>query len=196
MVLCRQFFGGVVAVTLFSMTGVAQATLHEQPVLNPAPKHFLTLKGRIDPQLKGKIHLQFVQSYVAMNKDCMQYINRFEGVLGHPVKDIVFTPKLDERGNYSLLIPLDKYVYGRCHWQSSSLGLHLTDSTSHQDFGPEGFIVYGKTSKHIPSYYNYVCQDTVASCRLHIPPGSLAGFSLSAKRSSTQVFNLLSKTSL
>ena len=182
-----RWIGIVISLSL-SLSSFAGVPI--RPTLNPTPKHFFTLQGRIDPSLKGKVNLVFVQKYAGMSATCTQNLNTFEGIEGQPTQEVVFVPRPNAQGHYVLPIPLDRYLQGRCDWQPYSFGFRFSKKANADT---EVFIDYGKKTKDNPSVYSLVCQDTVASCHVVIPKGSYASFSISGKTSSTLEFNLLKK---
>jgi hypothetical protein len=51
-----------------------------QPVVNPNPNYFMTVKRHVAPELAGKVKLVWVTTYYTTNQKCNESINKFEGI--------------------------------------------------------------------------------------------------------------------
>lgn len=94
---------------------------HYQPHLNPNPQYYMVIKGHVAPELVGKVQLKWRATYSSTIKACDKTYNWFEGVDGWRWVTDYFTARVDERGDYLVKIPLDKYRPGFCRWQIASV---------------------------------------------------------------------------
>jgi len=88
-----------------------------QPVVNPNPNYFMTVKGHVAPELAGKVKLVWVTEYYTANPECEVVTNQFEGVRNAREIKNSLVVKPNSTGNYEYKIPLDKYLPGFCRWQ-------------------------------------------------------------------------------
>ena len=88
-----------------------------QPTVNPTPKYFVTISGNIDPKMKKPIYMGFWASYAGYNDKCQVVANKFEGVVAMPGKTDFYPAITDKQGNYTVKIPIDKYVKEPCDWK-------------------------------------------------------------------------------
>ena len=91
------------------------------PKVNPNPKYFMTVKGFIDPRLKGRIHLTIVAEYNNYNPKCNLWISHLQGA-NTPwqiFRDYKIKP--DAKGGYEIKIPLDHYQQGKCNWHVAAI---------------------------------------------------------------------------
>ncbi len=95
------------------------------PQLNPHPKYFMTVKGKIDPALQGKIKLVWQASYATNNAHCQKVINSWEGVYAPREKKFFYNTVPDQQGNYQMKIPLDGLESGYCQWKINTIGYKL-----------------------------------------------------------------------
>jgi len=189
----RSLIKGMIKVLLLSCAAVALmacASNRHEPQLNPYPKHFLTIKGYIAPELKGRIYLSFVQSYITTADACFHVTNSWAGSEEGSIKNDIYRPELDKQGHYQLHIAIDKYLPGVCKWVAWNLGYSLTSSPKEPSSG-EGFIDYGNSADSIPRFYNLVCKDNPSDCRIKIPKGTYSSFTINPNNSYTINLNLL-----
>jgi len=92
-----------------------------QPVVNPSPNYFMTVKGHVAPELLSKINLKWQAIYSTTNPACDKTYNKFEGVVGWRQVALNFETHVDKQGNYEIKIPLDHYRQGFCQWKISML---------------------------------------------------------------------------
>lgn len=107
------------------LTSCSKPDRHDEPQLNPTPKYFLTVKGRIDPAVMENVNLVWSITYASNNRDdnkCRNVVNRFEGAIFPLYKDDSFIMQPDARGYYTYKIALDKYVPGYCEWKPLAAG--------------------------------------------------------------------------
>ena len=92
-----------------------------QPVINPHPQYFMTVKGHIAPELVSKIKLKWQAVYSTTNSACDETYNKFEGVVGWRQIIKNFEATVDKQGDYEIKIPLDHYQLGFCQWKISMI---------------------------------------------------------------------------
>jgi len=92
-----------------------------EPVVNPHPKYFMTIKGYVSPSIADKIQLKWVAIYSTTNPKCDKTYNSFEGVVGWRQIKVPFIAKLDKNSRYQFKIPLDYYESGLCEWKIASV---------------------------------------------------------------------------
>ncbi len=93
------------------------------PIVNPHPKYFMTVKGKIDPRLIGKITLGIQGMYVTNNKVCDNTYNLFGKYIDHRYKMVTFYPTTDPRSSdYEIKAPLDYFEPDFCKWSILTLG--------------------------------------------------------------------------
>ena len=106
------------------------------PVLNKHPKYYFTVKGYIDPKLKGFIKTEWKVEYVAFFPKCDNTSNTLEGY-GIPINKIfIYKPKPDKNGNFVLKIAMDKYQPGMCEW--NVIAIDYIVKTRHQTISNRG----------------------------------------------------------
>ncbi len=89
-----------------------------KPTINPNPKHFITISGKIDPRLEG----EFQVIYQTTNKQCQEVINRFEGVYVPREKDYLYKIYPISHNNYKLQVPVDSIkIGGYCDWKLTGI---------------------------------------------------------------------------
>lgn len=101
------------------LTGCGQSEPHDEPQLNPHPKYFLTVKGRIDPAIAHNVNLVWSISYATNNEQdnkCQNVVDRFAGAIFPLTKDDSYTVQPNQQGYYAYNIALDKYIPGYCKW--------------------------------------------------------------------------------
>ncbi len=94
------------------------------------PKHYLTLKGHINPKIAKDF--KFYMDYATSKRSC-DSINYYAGVRGVRVKTFPVSLNPDKLGNYEVKIPLDKFRKGFCDWGAYGFGFKYKVS-------PYGFI--------------------------------------------------------
>lgn len=102
-----------------------------KPVVNPQPRYFMTVEGRVDPILTKKFKLKLGMRYYSTNPKCRvlsQYSSPLEGAKFDRDLSDFYVVKPNDAGQYHIKIPLDKYKSGYCRWQPLWLGYTLTDS--------------------------------------------------------------------
>ena len=82
-----------------------------QPVINPHPKHFITITGKIDPRLSSAI----IAIYETENEKCFIVTNALEGA-NYPRQTQFIYPIKTKNHAYSLKLPVDKLLADRCKW--------------------------------------------------------------------------------
>ena len=97
----------------------------QQPVLNPHPQYFMTVKGHIDPALLGRLKLNWGVSYVVNNSQCIEVTNRLEGAEAPLTLNKNHIIKQAQTGNFTYKVPLDKYLPGKCRWAVGGAGFEF-----------------------------------------------------------------------
>jgi hypothetical protein len=94
----------------------------DYPKKNPEPTQFLSLHGTVD----GSLGIKFRVSWMAENPDCRYKISYIEGVDAQyaVAEDIDFNP---ENSKYSLLVPTDGMLPGRCSWRFAGISMTMAD---------------------------------------------------------------------
>jgi hypothetical protein len=85
----------------------------DYPQVNPAPQHFVLMHGTIDPSLD----VRFALAWGAQSEECRYAISRFAGVYGRYSAGGPLVIKPDAAGAFSVRIPIDGVLPGRCGWQ-------------------------------------------------------------------------------
>ena len=172
---------------MFAITGCA-----ELPVLNPHPKYFLTIKGYISPELKNKVHLKFIQDTATDADACLRTTNVLAGMKEGYAKTDTYSVSPDEKGQYKITIPIDKYKKGKCEWIPQFVSLYINSRGKIQQ---SGFASYGKEIRKIQTKsINYYCNNSFQSCSITVrPKGAHVDILLSSKNSRTIFFNIFSK---
>ena len=101
-----------------------------QPVVNPNPNYFMTVKGHVAPELAGTVRLVWVTEYYTANPECEVVTNQFEGVRNAREVENTLIVKPNSSGNYEYKIPLDKYLPGFCRWQVSDSSYILSSKNN------------------------------------------------------------------
>lgn len=93
------------------------------PHRNPNPKYFVTIKGTVSPGLQDKI--RFYMSYATSAERCEhQGFNYSYG----KSKSINIKPQFNNKNEYSIVLPLDKYKSGWCNWSANNFGYYFTNN--------------------------------------------------------------------
>lgn len=100
-----------------------------KPVLNPHPKYFMTVSGRVDPALKGSVPVSFRLRYQTTNPKCRWNLNSVEGVDSDRYISVVHKVIPNSKGNYHFKFTLDKYLPGYCNWTASDFENAIADPT-------------------------------------------------------------------
>jgi len=90
---------------------------YAKPVMNLHPTRFLTVKGRVDPNLKIVWHIE----YGTQNPKCEITTNWLEGVTDGRGRDFAYSVTPEADGYYTLQLPLDKLKPGMCKWAPLAL---------------------------------------------------------------------------
>lgn len=88
-----------------------------KPQLNPHPKYFVTLTGNIEKHMPYPMTIMYKATYAAYAPTCGEWISRLEGVQGLAAKNFYYPVKVNQQGNYTVRIPIDKYIPGKCNWK-------------------------------------------------------------------------------
>lgn len=176
-----------------SMSLISSANANEEPQLNPNPKYFLTITGNIAPELKDEVSLSFFQTYGGYSEACIKTVNWLEGVKGSPSKEDTYSAILDSTGYYSLKIPLDKYLPGKCGWVPFSLSYNF-QLKNHPISTPEALANFDDKNqqyeKYNPSEYNLICSKNLAHCSIDIARGTSMALFFLPDQSVTLIFNV------
>jgi hypothetical protein len=113
----------LLSATLLNACGKPQHELagKYQPVLNPHPHNFITVRGYISNKLSKQVQLIWHVSYYTNNSKCKKIINSFEGVTSPLSKIDSYTVITNKDHRYLIRIPIDRYQQGLCKWQASQL---------------------------------------------------------------------------
>lgn len=90
------------------------------PHLNPHPQYFVTIKGTVSPELQDKI--RFYMRYATRAKRCEhQGFNvNYSSARADKIK-----PRFNNKNEFSIVVPLDKYKPGWCEWNASDFGYYF-----------------------------------------------------------------------
>jgi hypothetical protein len=108
----------ILVVLLFA--GLHYWHIHErQPIANPHPKYFVTIKGNIQPHMPYPMTVMFRASYAAYNPKCAVQGSWFNlsGLDYMPGKPVYYPAKPNAQGDYVIKIPIDAYKPGKCDWK-------------------------------------------------------------------------------
>ena len=101
-------------------------SLSIKPKLHAHPKYFLLAHGHIAPSLLDAVALRWTAIYASNNPKCQYYKSPGAKSAGvYSLRQVVTTWKsrANNKGDYQLSIPLDKYLPGYCQW--SILGVYV-----------------------------------------------------------------------
>ncbi len=103
-------------VAIFLISGIIAYILQHRndsykPVINPNPKQFITISGKIDPRISGKI----IATYQNSNRKCFVTTNWLE--VGPEPRTKEFTYPIKTNNKYSLKLPVDEILKGKCGWK-------------------------------------------------------------------------------
>jgi len=94
------------------------------PQLNPHPKYFMTVKGKVDPALKNKIKLIWIATYYTTNNQCRKVFDNGKDSFERQ-KNEAYPVVLNKNSSYVLNIPLDKYLPGFCIWKALDISYKI-----------------------------------------------------------------------
>lgn len=97
------------------------------PQINLHPKHFVTIKGYIDPRLQHRIKINWITRFYTQNKSCEITINEFEGVHAPRMKSVTLKITPNRKGAFKYKLPTDKYLPGYCIWKTLTAYYQLND---------------------------------------------------------------------
>jgi hypothetical protein len=95
----------------------------DYPKRNPEPKRFLSLHGTIDSSLG----IKFGIGWSAGNPDCRYALSVMEGAYAQFSAGENLDYKV-ENSAFSLLVPIDGVLPGRCGWKFSGMGITAENS--------------------------------------------------------------------
>lgn len=125
--------------------------------INPQPQYFLTVQGKIAPQLKRQVHLKIIANYYTTNKDCNYAIDTDRNI-SYQHFDKITTINPDAKGNYQSKIPLDYYLPGLCGWKLNYIGYKTqTDKLDEYLYGIAFFSDSGIIPKNTIGEDNWLC---------------------------------------
>lgn len=169
-----------------------------EPKINPKPKVFFTLHGHVAPQLRGKLFITFMQTYVSTNfknKHCWHVDNPLAGGKNSYSKIDYYPLKPDAEGNYEIKIPLDKYEAGVCEWRANQT--YYAMSKSHDDPESTGRMSLASVSndnhEKNPTVYNLKCRDSKGRCKVSVNNGKYMFVELRKGQSYKLKFNVIVK---
>ena len=140
-------------VLLIIMIVIAFIAYHEIKYLRIEkwhPKYFMTIQGKIDPKIAKEF--RFFMDYSTSASSCDR-VNYIEGVRGVRVKSFELgSPQVDQSGNFTFKISLDRYYSGFCGWEPETLGL------IHQGF-EYGLLTFSKDAVVLRKALNIVCNE-------------------------------------
>jgi len=141
----------VVAVIVGCIISYRHQTAMKQPVLNPHPKVFVTVSGKIDPKLKITLR----SFYNSTNPDCKAVDDWFEGAYSSRSKMLLYPIEVKNK-KYSIKIPVDGIESGYCKWKLVLLNYvaQLRKSTLKTNAPLLFFDLKKKTKTHI----NFICK--------------------------------------
>jgi len=138
------------------------------PSINKQANKWITISGHIDPGLVVKLGA----SYYTQNPKCK---DGFEGEPGPPffprVYNYFVTTKPNSHGDYSIQLPLDKYLSGYCQWQVSDINYQVSFADEKKKITPSSDYVFAfqKNGQRLKknAFVDYQCQnisDVYISC--------------------------------
>ena len=105
--------------TLLFLLLLSGCDSNSTPTLKPTPKNFVTISGNIDPHMQHPITVIYRATYAAYNPKCKKNIAWFEGIRGLAGHSDIYPANPDDKGNYKVEIPIDKYLSGKCNWKAA-----------------------------------------------------------------------------
>ena len=123
------------------------------PILNLHPKNFITISGKIDQNISGKI----IATYQNSNETCFVTKNWLEVGPEPRVTQLIYSikPKGDR---YSLKLPIDKLIKGKCGWKFEGFDL----LAKYHNLTDDNFLFYFKNNA-ISDSKNF---DATSTCRI------------------------------
>ncbi|MCK4870170.1 MAG: hypothetical protein KAS93_03580 [Gammaproteobacteria bacterium] len=135
------------------------------PILNAKPKYFVTVKTAVASSLQKKIMPIWIVTYKTTNKACEVTTNSLEGVvLPRIIREHIKSKVVD--GRYKdLVIPIDKYKPGYCHWKTGYISYKVDHNEDDRDARVAMFFI----GKHVKVLRHYAidiwgCHDA-KNCR-------------------------------
>jgi hypothetical protein len=96
------------------------------PRPNPHPQYFMTVTGKVDPSLVGKIHLRWQVQYYTTKPSCETAGSAWiEGAYAARIKNLIYPINISPSGQIKTKIPLDALLPGYCGWAPSSVEYQL-----------------------------------------------------------------------
>ncbi len=148
-------------VLLIIMIVIAFIAYHEIKYLRIEkwhPKYFMTIQGKIDPKIAKEF--RFFMDYASSKRTC-DWVNYIEGASGSRVKAFELgSPQVDQSGNFTLKIPLDRYYSWVCGWEPDNFGVIYSPIEY-------GLFSFSNNAKVPGKNFNILCQganDLLSTC--------------------------------
>lgn len=189
----------LLAASLIVVSAAGCADEKFKPTANPHPKYYLIVKGHINQQLQKTMHLRLISTYVGTSSRCSFVTNPLAGLKENPARSISYSVNPNKNGAYTVKIPLDYYLAGKCNWTVWGVGYTLTDYDFKMEPSGYGLVSfdenkYQKYKEYNPKIFNFVCSNTNAnSCQISVPKNDYADIYLDKEHSFQQTLNIVYK---
>ena len=166
------------------------------PEKNPHPKLFFILTGKVAPEINKQINVIFKQYYVSTNPACNYEANKLAGLVVSLQKADYYHVKSNADNRYTLKIPLDAYLPGKCGWQPFELMWATTPKhvniKNNVNVAWSTLACFGDgTQKYNLKILNLICQQGYDNCRTQIVDGTYYSLNLRPNQPYTLKLNVL-----